>query len=106
MFAIGADSDNPADGERGGPTLQYLFGRIFTGFGCVDFYIPLPTSLYVVSHWIHYLVRILTASSSPLAANATYLQALIVAEIDIDAESGENGGVIGYIYYISRALLG
>jgi hypothetical protein len=34
------------------------------------------------------------------------LPALIVAEIDIDAESGENGGVIGYIYYISRTLLG
>jgi hypothetical protein len=74
MFAIGADSDNPADGERGGPTLQYLFGRIFTGFGGVDYYIdgPLPTSLYVVYYWVYYLVRILTAFSSPQAANATY----------------------------------
>jgi hypothetical protein len=34
------------------------------------------------------------------------LQALIGAEMDIDAESGENGGVIWYIYYISRALPG
>lgn len=37
MFAIGADSDNPADGERGGPTLQhYLFGRILKGFRGFD----------------------------------------------------------------------
>lgn len=27
MLAIGADSDNPADGERGGPTLPSLFVR-------------------------------------------------------------------------------
>lgn len=37
MFAIGADSDNPANGERGGPTLRrYLFGRIFEGSRACD----------------------------------------------------------------------
>lgn len=46
MFAIGADSDNPADGERGGPIQHYLFGRIIKGLRGFDLILVVNKSAF------------------------------------------------------------